>query len=103
MVRARDCILSLGGIQAANSYVKINLSLFGLYPREFCPSVPPGDDAAARQLHLPDVVVDARHRHSAFDRACDEPEAARAGRVRPEGAVRSRRHALELVRRTASS
>ena len=32
---------SLGGIQAANSYVKINLSLFGLFPREFCPSVPP--------------------------------------------------------------
>ncbi len=41
MVKARDCILSMGGIQAANSYVKINLSLFGLFPREFCPSVPP--------------------------------------------------------------
>ena len=41
MIKARDCILSMGGIQAANSYVKINLSLFGLYPREFCPSVPP--------------------------------------------------------------
>ena len=41
MAKARDCILSMGGIQAANSYVKINLSLFGLYPREFCPSVPP--------------------------------------------------------------
>jgi len=34
-------ILELGGIQAANSYVKINLSLFGLYPHEHCPSVPP--------------------------------------------------------------
>jgi len=34
-------ILELGGIQAVNSYVKINLSLFGLYPREHCPSVPP--------------------------------------------------------------
>ena len=32
MIKARDCILSMGGIQAANSYVKINLSLFGLYP-----------------------------------------------------------------------
>jgi squalene-hopene/tetraprenyl-beta-curcumene cyclase len=39
--RARERILSLGGIQAANSYVKVNLSLFGLYPRERCPSVPP--------------------------------------------------------------
>ncbi len=39
--RARQRILELGGIQAANSYVKINLSLFGLYPREHCPSIPP--------------------------------------------------------------
>ena len=41
MARARERILALGGIQQANSYVKINLSLFGLYPREHCPSVPP--------------------------------------------------------------
>src|SRR4029077_12074303 len=39
--RARERILSLGGLQAANSYVKINLSLFGLYPRKHVPSVPP--------------------------------------------------------------
>lgn len=39
--RARRTILDLGGIQSANSYVKINLSLFGLYPREHCPSIPP--------------------------------------------------------------
>ncbi len=38
---ARERILELGGIQAANSYVKINLSLFGLYPRQHCPTVPP--------------------------------------------------------------
>ena len=41
MERLRRRILELGGIQAANSYVKINLSLFGLYPREHCPSIPP--------------------------------------------------------------
>jgi squalene-hopene/tetraprenyl-beta-curcumene cyclase len=41
MVRLRDRILELGGIQAANSYVKVNLSLFDLYPREYCPSIPP--------------------------------------------------------------
>ncbi|MEO7651256.1 MAG: squalene--hopene cyclase [Bryobacteraceae bacterium] len=41
MMRARDRVLALGGIQAANSYVKINLSLFGMYPREHVPSVPP--------------------------------------------------------------
>ncbi len=41
MVKARDLILTLGGIQAANSYVKINLSLFDLYPREYAPAIPP--------------------------------------------------------------
>ena len=41
MARARERVLALGGIQRANSYVKINLSLFGLYPREQCPTVPP--------------------------------------------------------------
>jgi squalene-hopene/tetraprenyl-beta-curcumene cyclase len=41
MMRLRACILRLGGLQAANSYVKINLSLFGLFPREHTPTVPP--------------------------------------------------------------
>ena len=41
MARLRERILDMGGIQAANSYVKINLSLFDLYPREHCPSIPP--------------------------------------------------------------
>ncbi len=39
--RLRRRILTLGGLQAANSYTKINLSLFGLYPREHVPTVPP--------------------------------------------------------------
>lgn len=41
MIRLRERILAMGGLQAANSYVKINLSLFGLYPREHTPVVPP--------------------------------------------------------------
>jgi squalene-hopene/tetraprenyl-beta-curcumene cyclase len=41
MQRLRERILAMGGIQAANSYVKINLSLFDLYPRKYCPSIPP--------------------------------------------------------------
>jgi squalene-hopene/tetraprenyl-beta-curcumene cyclase len=41
MMALRERILELGGIQAANSYVKVNLSLFDLYPREHCPSIPP--------------------------------------------------------------
>jgi squalene-hopene/tetraprenyl-beta-curcumene cyclase len=41
MEKLRERILELGGLQAANSYVRINLSLFGLFPREACPSIPP--------------------------------------------------------------
>src|SRR5712692_5378847 len=41
LARARERILALGGLQAANSYVKINLSLFNLYPREHTPRIPP--------------------------------------------------------------
>jgi len=41
MAKLRERILDLGGIQAANSYTKVNLSLFDLYPREGTPSIPP--------------------------------------------------------------
>jgi squalene-hopene/tetraprenyl-beta-curcumene cyclase len=41
MTKLRDRIVALGGIQAANSYTKVNLSLFDLYPREGTPSIPP--------------------------------------------------------------
>jgi squalene-hopene/tetraprenyl-beta-curcumene cyclase len=41
MVSARDRVLALGGLQEANSYVKVNLSFFDLYPREHTPSIPP--------------------------------------------------------------
>jgi squalene-hopene/tetraprenyl-beta-curcumene cyclase len=41
MRKLRGRILELGGIQAANSYVKVNLGLFGLYPRRYCPAIPP--------------------------------------------------------------
>ncbi|MBV8569550.1 MAG: squalene--hopene cyclase [Acidobacteriaceae bacterium] len=41
MQRLCERILELGGLEAANSYVRINLSLFGLFPREACPSIPP--------------------------------------------------------------
>ncbi|MBV9768910.1 MAG: squalene--hopene cyclase [Bryobacterales bacterium] len=41
LTRARECILARGGLQAANSYVKVNLSLFDLFPRDHAPSIPP--------------------------------------------------------------
>jgi len=39
--RCRERILSLGGLQNTNSYVRLNLGLFGLYPRDFAPTIPP--------------------------------------------------------------
>ena len=41
LTKLRQRVLELGGIQAANSFVKINLSLFNLYPRQHAPTVPP--------------------------------------------------------------
>lgn len=39
--RARRRVLELGGLQECNSYTKLNLSLFGLFPRQYVPTVPP--------------------------------------------------------------
>lgn len=41
MRKARALILKLGGIQACNSYTKLNYSLFNLFPRKYCPTIPP--------------------------------------------------------------
>ena len=41
LVKLRERIVASGGLQAANSYVKINLSLFGLFPHAYTPSIPP--------------------------------------------------------------
>ena len=41
MKKARALILKMGGIQACNSYTKINFSFFDLYPRKYCPTIPP--------------------------------------------------------------
>jgi squalene-hopene/tetraprenyl-beta-curcumene cyclase len=41
MQRLRERICEMGGLQAANSYVRTNLNLFDLYPRDACPSIPP--------------------------------------------------------------
>jgi squalene-hopene/tetraprenyl-beta-curcumene cyclase len=41
MKRAREVILSLGGLDATNSFTRIYLAIFGQYPWERCPAVPP--------------------------------------------------------------
>lgn len=80
MAQARERILDLGGIQAANSYVKINLSLFDLYPRQFCPSVP------VEMMLLPGNFI---YQMSSWTRAIVIPlsiiQALNPGRPVPEG------------------
>lgn len=41
MLKARALILKLGGIQECNSYTRINFSFFDLFPRKYCPTIPP--------------------------------------------------------------
>lgn len=41
MQKALAVIRKLGGIQACNSYTKLNFSFFDLFPRKFCPTIPP--------------------------------------------------------------
>lgn len=89
MTKLRDCILSLGGIQSANSYTKVNLSLFDLYPRTY-PQHPAGNSAGPRQTAVSDVVLDARHRCLPRHRACRRSKAPRARWFRLERALRRR-------------
>ena len=41
MRRARRTILDLGGVEACNSFTRIYLAIFGQYPWNRCPAVPP--------------------------------------------------------------
>ncbi len=41
MKKARALILRLGGLQACNSYTRINLSFFDLFPGKYSPTIPP--------------------------------------------------------------
>ncbi len=41
MRKAREVICNLGGLDAANSFTRIYLAIFGQYPWERCPAVPP--------------------------------------------------------------
>jgi squalene-hopene/tetraprenyl-beta-curcumene cyclase len=80
MTKLRERILALGGIQAANSFVKINLSLFNLYPRKHVPTVPP-------ELMLGGKLL---YQMSSWTRAMLVPLSIvqalnRAGRPAPEG------------------
>jgi squalene-hopene/tetraprenyl-beta-curcumene cyclase len=41
MQKARETVLRLGGVQAANTFTKIYLSMFGQYDWDSCPAIPP--------------------------------------------------------------
>src|SRR5258705_4206193 len=41
MKKAREVICDLGGLDSANSFTRIYLAIFGQYPWERCPAVPP--------------------------------------------------------------
>ncbi|MFA6245113.1 MAG: prenyltransferase/squalene oxidase repeat-containing protein, partial [Candidatus Hydrogenedentales bacterium] len=41
MVKAREVIRALGGLDATNSFTRLYLAIFGQYPWEKCPAVPP--------------------------------------------------------------
>ena len=41
MRKTRDLVCDLGGLEAANSFTRIYLAIFGQYPWDRCPAVPP--------------------------------------------------------------
>ena len=67
MVRAREAILALGGIDACNSFTKIYLSIFRQYDWAKCPAVPP------ELVLLPDWFVFNIYRMSYWSRCIIVP------------------------------
>src|SRR5262249_45906567 len=67
MVKARDTILSLGGIEACNSFTRIYLAIFGQCSWDDCPAVPP------EIVLLPDSFVFNIYKMSSWSRAIVVP------------------------------
>ena len=67
MVRARQAIRELGGVEATNTYTKIYLAAFGQYEWERCPAIPP------EMMLLPDRFVFNVHDMSAWSRGIFVP------------------------------
>ncbi len=96
MAKARRVILSLGGLEACNSFTRIYLSIFGQCDWEECPAVPP------EIILLPDWFPFNIYRMSSWSRAivvplsiiwahrpsCPVPERAKIEELRLEGAPR---------------
>jgi squalene-hopene/tetraprenyl-beta-curcumene cyclase len=67
MVRARETILTLGGIEACNSFTRIYLAIFGQCSWDDCPAVPP------EIVLLPDSFVFNIYKMSAWSRGIVVP------------------------------
>ena len=67
MVRAREVILRLGGIEACNSFTRIYLAIFGQCSWDDCPAVPP------EIVLLPDSSVFNIYKMSAWSRGIVVP------------------------------
>ena len=67
LARARRAILSLGGIEACNSFTKIYLAIFGQFDWSRCPAVPP------ELVLLPDRFPLSIYRMSSWSRAIVVP------------------------------
>jgi len=67
MARARKAILEAGGVEAANSFTKIYLAIFGQYPWSRCPAVPP------EMILLPESAPFNLHRMSSWSRTIVVP------------------------------
>jgi len=67
MVRARDTILTLGGIEACNSFTRIYLAIFGQCSWDDCPAVPP------EIVLLPDSFVFNIYKMSSWSRGIVVP------------------------------
>ncbi len=67
MVKARETILSLGGIEACNSFTRIYLAIFGQCSWDACPAVPP------EIVLLPDSFVFNIYKMSSWSRGIVVP------------------------------
>src|SRR5438128_2426300 len=67
MTRARERIVTMGGVDACNSFTKIYLSIFGQYDWAKCPAVPP------ELILLPDWFVFNIYRMSYWSRCIIVP------------------------------
>jgi squalene-hopene/tetraprenyl-beta-curcumene cyclase len=89
MRSARRVILERGGLDACNSFTKIYLAIFGQYPWDLCPSVPPELILLPRRLYLNIYQMSAWSRAilvplsiiSATRPACPVPESAAIGEL----------------------